>query len=227
MGILTAKIEYGSINYGLNVEDSDHDYKLLYTPTFDDLYSSKVLDGVALPPQFNDKEHYSTMDVRHYADLLRKCNPNTIEFLFSTNKEYFLKDWQANETAFKFAFEQGYIINGWEYFTSAVRGLILNSFKRMGTNPKTCSRAFYFYSLVENIWNNNFVVNEEVLRDEKVTRWARAMRVNNSTAFNEETFKEVYDTLVNDKIHIPNPRVNDDIFTLNTKAFVEKHMMEV
>lgn len=222
MGILTAKIEYGSVNYNLNVEESDHDFKLLYTPTFDELYHSKVLNGVALPPQLNPL-YYSTMDVRHYTDLLRKCNPNAIEFLFSTNTEYMIDDWRNVEDTFRTFFKSGYVANGWLYFTSAIRGLVLNTFKRMGVNGKTCSRAYYFYGLVEHIYNTDFVVNEDVLRAEIVTRFARAMRIKERTTFNADVFTDVYDKLIN-KIGTPEKRCSEDIFTEQTKAFVEKHI---
>ena len=222
MGILTAKIEYGSVNYNLNVEESDHDFKLLYTPTFDELYHSKVLNGVALPPHL-DPFYHSTMDVRHYTDLLRKCNPNAIEFLFSTNTEYMIDDWQYVEDAFRTFFKSGYVVNGWLYFTSAIRGLSLNTFKRMGVNGKTCSRAFYFYKLVENIYNNDFVINDEVLRG-SFTNEAKELRLNNNTTFDAVEFNTVYDELVT-KIGTPAKRPYDDnVFHETTQWFVKKYM---
>lgn len=69
----------GSHNYNLNMEDSDKDYKVFVSPTFNDLYDGKIYSYSENGPEYD----YSVHDIRKLVGLLWKSNINFIEVLFS------------------------------------------------------------------------------------------------------------------------------------------------
>lgn len=81
VGIMLA----GSQNYGLDVEDSDVDTKLVVVPTFDDIVMNKT--PVSTTHIRDNGEHIGFHDVRLYIPTFRKGNINFVETLFS---DYFL-----------------------------------------------------------------------------------------------------------------------------------------
>lgn len=74
----------GSQNYGLDIESSDIDTKLIVTPSFEDI----VLNKKAVSTTYiraND-EHTDWKDVRLYMETFRKQNLNFLEILFTPYK---------------------------------------------------------------------------------------------------------------------------------------------
>ena len=71
----------GSQNYGLDVENSDIDTKLIVTPTFDDL--AYVRKPVSTTHIRQNEEHIDLKDVRLYIETFRKQNLNFVEILFT------------------------------------------------------------------------------------------------------------------------------------------------
>lgn len=76
---------YGSQNYGLATENSDVDTKAIYIPTLEELCStpSPRVKELSLP----NNEKCVLMDIRHFADNLKKQNLNYVEILFT---DYYL-----------------------------------------------------------------------------------------------------------------------------------------
>lgn len=76
---VVVKALVGSHNYNLNTPNSDRDYKLFVTPTFDDLYNNvRFSTG-----EQSDKMDYTVHDVRALPELVWKANVNFVEVLFS------------------------------------------------------------------------------------------------------------------------------------------------
>lgn len=222
-------IEYGSTNYHLDTPQSDHDYKIVVTPNFDELYMKKDLNGAALPYPYKDKEHYSCMDVRGFAANLAKGNPNAIEMLFSTNIKF-------NENidsmpiadlmySWTIPYKEGYIASQWNYFIEAVGGIMYNSFKRYGVTPKTASRAIYFMNLVEHIATNNFKIDNTILRAPEVWKFAREVREEKvPISTNVDDYMPTYHDMV-DNIVVPKMEFDsDNLFIKPTKEFVRKYL---
>ena len=72
---------HGSQNYGLDVEDSDVDTKLIITPTFQDLAMNRQASSYTHVRENN--EHIDIKDVRLYLQTFRKQNLNFLEILFT------------------------------------------------------------------------------------------------------------------------------------------------
>jgi len=220
-------ILYGSQNYLLSTPESDRDYKIIVTPNFDELYLKRDLNGAAVP--FGDPEHYSCMDVRAFANNLAKGNPNAIEMLFSTEIEDEFSDFRHLLEAWREPYFNGYVASQWHYFTEAVGGIMYNTFKRYGVTPKTASRALYFYNLVAYISTHNFIVNPDVLRNEDVCEWPRAIRFGLTQlvlADNADKFMNTYHDMVDD-INVPPIKTftfDPSVFYTQTKEFVRRNM---
>lgn len=71
----------GSMNYGLDVENSDIDTKCIVVPTFDDL--AYVRKPVSTTHIRANEEHIDLKDVRLYINCFKKQNLNFIEILFT------------------------------------------------------------------------------------------------------------------------------------------------
>ena len=74
----------GSQNYGLDVENSDIDTKLIVTPTFEDIAMNKK--PVSTTHVRENDEHIDFKDIRLYIQTFRKQNLNFLEILFSPYK---------------------------------------------------------------------------------------------------------------------------------------------
>ena len=74
----------GSQNYGLDVENSDVDTKLIVVPTFEDIaFNNKPYSTT----HFRDnQEHIDFKDIRLYMQTFRKQNLNFLEILFTPYK---------------------------------------------------------------------------------------------------------------------------------------------
>lgn len=71
----------GSQNYGLDMEGSDIDTKLVVVPSFDDIVMNKR--PVSTTHIRKNGEHISFHDIREYIPTFRKGNVNFVETLFS------------------------------------------------------------------------------------------------------------------------------------------------
>lgn len=80
--LITASVD--SVNYNLNDENSDRDYKQFVCPTFDDLYYNKQYSK-SYTSEFVD---YTVHDIRKLSYLLYKSNINFIELLFAQEMEF-------------------------------------------------------------------------------------------------------------------------------------------
>lgn len=180
-----ARCLVGSQNYQLAGPESDRDYKILLCPTFNDLYNfHRVGKGDLV--NF-DHDHYSPMDIRQFNDLLLKCNPNVLEMVFSTEWEYTDTRMETYLLCARRLLKQGYLALHWTDFYSATMGLVLNSLKRYGeTNPKSVSRACYFFNLVNHVAANDFVMDNSVWRNQLYNDYCYNIRFNS----------EVYDLQV-------------------------------
>lgn len=159
-----ARVLYGSQNYLLSDENSDKDYKVLLCPSYYDLYNLHKVEKNDL--RNLDPEHFSPMDVRQFDSLVLKCNPNVLEMVFSL-------EWQFSDSQFKEYVElaknllsSGYVAVQWKNFYAATQGLALNSLKRYGMdNPKSVSRAYYYYNLVKALATQGFYMTKETWRN--------------------------------------------------------------
>lgn len=74
----------GSGNYGLDVEGSDVDTKLIITPTFEDIAMNRK--AVSTTHIRENNEHIDFKDIRLYMETFRKQNLNFLEILFTPFK---------------------------------------------------------------------------------------------------------------------------------------------
>lgn len=74
----------GSQNYGLDVENSDVDTKLIVTPTFEDIAMNKK--PVSTTHIRENEEHIDFKDIRLYINCFQKQNLNFLEILFTPYK---------------------------------------------------------------------------------------------------------------------------------------------
>lgn len=158
-----ARVLYGSQNYGLDGPDSDKDYKVLLCPTFDDLWRYHKVDKGDLPKDC-DPEHDSPISVMRFHELLAKGNPNCVEMLFSTDCRVKSRGFEAYLELMRRVYAGGYVAWVWDDFYSALTGLGLNAMDRNGVNPKTVSRARYFYEMALYVAGNGFVIDEKTYR---------------------------------------------------------------
>ena len=147
---------YGSQNYKLSNENSDKDYKVFLCPSFNDLYRAHKADKGDLPHGL-DSEHYSVLDVRKFADLVKVGNVNCLEYLFSlelTGNDKFL-NWcaQAREL-----YGKGYLATVWPTFFSSLKGMVGNSLDHYGVTRKSMSRVYFLYMFAMTVVQDNFQV---------------------------------------------------------------------
>lgn len=190
MSIAIAKVLYGSQNYGLNVDSSDKDYKVLCLPTFEELYYGKE---VSLPKKFQGNEHITVMDMRHWLNLMLKGNVNAIELLYSVEWEWLYEISYFLSRA-RVMFYNGYLASVWEYFITATKGLVFNSLDRCGINNKSLSRAQYFRDLCYLLMRQNYKITTTTWRNEEIVKFAREIRLNKQT-IDVESLKQDFDIL--------------------------------
>jgi len=78
----------GSHNYNLNTPKSDYDYKLFFSPTFDDLYNKKQFSKMYI----GEKNDIEVHDIRKVCKLWFKSNVNYLEVLFTNGFEFELNE---------------------------------------------------------------------------------------------------------------------------------------
>lgn len=71
----------GSGNYGLDIENSDVDTKLIVTPTWEDICFNKK--PISTTHHRENDEHIDLKDIRLYIQTFRKQNLNFVEILFT------------------------------------------------------------------------------------------------------------------------------------------------
>lgn len=175
---IVAKVLYGSQNYGLAALESDEDFKLMMLPSFDDLYCGRNLNEKRMTPTGYDRDHYSTLDVRYWFELLKKGNVNAVEYLFSTNFECYDESLRLLVEDARQLYREGYAKNVWATFFSSAEGVALNALKRNGVTKKTLSRAYYYVSLLSYMLLHNAEMDFDTWRSYDVTALAREVRFN-------------------------------------------------
>lgn len=201
---VVAKVLYGSQNYGLAAPESDEDFKLMMLPSFDDLYRGRNLNEKRMTPTGYDRDHYSTLDVRYWFELLKKGNINAVEYLFSINFECYDESlWLLVKDARRL-YREGYVKNVWATFFSSAEGVALNALKRNGVTKKTLSRAYYYVSLLSYMLLHNAEMDFDTWRSYDVTALAREIRftVTGDTFIKymtEEQFKNYFSSISKDR----------------------------
>lgn len=75
---------FGSQNYGLDIPESDFDFKAILIPTLDDIVRNRAPISTTLELDGGDGiEHIDLKDIRLYFDLFKKQNPPYMEALFT------------------------------------------------------------------------------------------------------------------------------------------------
>lgn len=214
-------ILYGSNNYRLNTPESDRDYKIIVTPNFDELYSKKDLNGATV--LFGDPEHYSCMDVRNFAALLAKGNPNAIEMLYSV-EQHICESLRPLIEHWRILYRHKYISKVWPNFVDAVAGMMYNGFKSKGNTPKTLSRAIYFYRLIETIYMDDGVIVEDTWRNDYCCDLAKRVRANQAEIFMtpEDILNKIKETR-QWEWNVETDVLRED-FIIPTKTLVRKYM---
>lgn len=128
----------GSQNYGLDMEDSDVDTKLVVVPSFNDIAMNK--QPVSTTHVRENNEHISFHDVRLYIPTFRKGNINFVETLFS---EYsminplYAKEWnrlvEAREEIARYDVVRA---------IHAMRGTMYTKYKLVGSTSGNHAEAF-------------------------------------------------------------------------------------
>lgn len=173
-----ANVLYGSQNYGLDIESSDRDYKVLLCPSFQDYYKGRRVEKHDLPSVY-DPEHYSPIDVTRFHDLLMRGNPNCIEMLFSTEWCIFNDDLMKYLDKVRRLYSLGFLAHVWGDFFPALKGLVMNSLERCGASSKTVSRAYFLYNMMLYICDHGYVVDYHTFRGGlEFQRTARSIRSN-------------------------------------------------
>lgn len=193
-----ARILVGSQNYGLDIPNSDKDYKILLCPEFEDLYNYRKAEAKDLPKGL-DKDHYSVMSVITFDKLLRNGNPNCLEMLYSVDLETDNTDFCAYLTFARELYRDGYLAVVWESFYNAVTGIIMNGFEKYGATRKTVSRAEYFYRMICALPNQNehiqpYGMTAYTWRNRELVSGARKFRTDES--IKQEELEEIKDAVI-------------------------------
>ena len=167
MGLEVARILYGSDNYGLNLENSDKDYKIIEVPSFIDLWYNKTLNR-----QIDDNT--SAWDIREFVKFLLKANPNAIELLFSVSQKF---EDEELEHIFYYAKENigALIRNNWKIFVNAIFGLATHCVLRNGEDAKGFARGCFFFKLFETAYMKNGNLTSSDWRND-YSCWLKALR---------------------------------------------------
>lgn len=128
----------GSQNYGLDVENSDIDTKLLVAPSFHDIAMNK--QPVSTTHVRPNNEHIDFKDVRLYMQNFRKANINFMEILFSPYtivNPYYYSEWnrlvEAREAIARYDVVRA---------IHAMRGTMYTKYKLVGSNSGNHAEAF-------------------------------------------------------------------------------------
>ena len=189
-----AKILFGSQNMGLDGPTSDRDYKVIYTPSFEDLYFRREADQHSLKGY--DKDHYAPIDIRKFHKLALEGNVNIVEMLFSIDIQSSLPEFNDYLNKVKELYNRGYIAYVWDKFYSSLQGLVMNSLDRYGPTRKVIARAHAYIRLSQTIAIDSFCVNETSWRDNPWNKTAREMRFDETVwAPSAEQIKETLNYL--------------------------------
>ena len=193
-----ARILVGSQNYGLDIPNSDKDYKVLLCPEFEDLYNYRKVEAKDLPKEL-DKEHYSVMSVITFDKHLRNGNPNCLEMLYSVDLETDNTDFCAYVDYAVDLLRDGYLAVVWESFYNAVAGIIMNGFDKYGATRKTVSRAEYFYRMICALPNQNehvqpYGMTAYTWRNREIVSGAKRLRTDES--IKQEELEEIKDAVI-------------------------------
>ena len=128
----------GSGNYGLDMENSDVDTKLLVVPSFNDIAMNK--QPVSTTHVRPNNEHIDFKDVRLYMQNFRKANVNFMEILFSPYtivNPYYYSEWnrlvEAREDIARYNLPAA---------INAMRGTMHTKYKLVGSTSGNHAEAF-------------------------------------------------------------------------------------
>lgn len=182
---ILAKILRGSQNYNLNGEDSDKDYYYIVMPSVQDLMNFKERSGKYI----EDGQEY--WDVRKFFKGLFTGHFNTLELLFSTEAEFYDKDFYnlyeyLVSSAYYIAFENKDEL----YRTTA--GLAYNCYLNyQKTNDrKQLARAYWATYFLKRLREDDFQLNEESYRG-KFSERARRIRFEDVLVDEVEMLREL------------------------------------
>ena len=173
---VVGKVLFGSQNYFLDGPDSDHDYKLLMMPEFNDFYTYHRVSKNDLPEEY-DPEHYNVMSVLKFDENLRKGNVNALEMLFSREQDL-SEDMRSYFDMARFVYSEGYLYTVWDTFLATVEGMMKNSLDRYGVNRKSASRALYLVNFCSFVAKDDFAVDKYTWGADEVFAAARELRYN-------------------------------------------------
>lgn len=171
-----ATILYGSQNYYLDGPDSDHDYKIIMMPEFEDFYKYHKVEKNDLPDIY-DHEHYNVMSILTFDKNIRKGNINALEMLFSHYTKC-AEDIEIYLNAARRAYSEGYLFIIWDSFMATVEGMIKNSLDRYGATRKSTSRALYLINLCRFVAEHDFAIDRYTWGYKEVFSTARELRFN-------------------------------------------------
>lgn len=178
-------MKYGSQNYGLAGPDSDEDFKLLVLPSFKEILWNKQL---AIAPweyvKYDcDQNHIGVLDIRKFHNLLLNGTYNAVEMLFSSDiRPYGFYDcFRGWFNLWEDWYKHGYVTCVWEKFLSSLKGAALESMKKQ--DNKGCARAWYFALLANQVVRNDFTIDENSWRNDKLTEVPRQIRFSNFKGF--------------------------------------------
>lgn len=217
----------GSQNYQLDGPDSDHDYKLLMMPEFNDFYTYHRVSKDDLPKKY-DPEHYNVISVLKFDENLRKGNVNALEMLFSREQE--LSDELASYFGMaKFVYSEGYLFTVWDTFLATVEGMMKNSLDRYGVNRKSASRALYLVNFCSFVAKDDFTVDEYTWGEYEVFAAARELRYNEEKRLptREELFTMFEDMKRKAEVYHKRHRLTDTYVAANWNDFLALCMREV
>lgn len=182
---------YGSQNYLLSNENSDKDYKVFLCPSFEDLYRAHKADKGDLPKDL-DPEHYSVLDVRKFAELVKVGNVNCLEYLFSldlSGNDRFL-NWCADAREL---YEKSYLATVWPTFFASLTGMVKNSLDRYGVTRKSMSRTYFLYMFATTVVQDHFQVWSSTWRNNTWNKTVAKMRFDDTVYL--PTKEEVFNSL--------------------------------
>lgn len=187
-----ATVLYGSQNYGLDIESSDRDYKVLLCPSFQDYYYGHHVEKRDLPSVY-DSMHYSPIDITRFHALLMHGNPNCMEMLFSTEWRIYNDNLKEYLDKARRLYSLGFLSHVWGDFFPALKGIVMNSLERYGASPKTVSRGYFMYNMMLHILDHGFTVDSSTFRGGiEFQRVARSIRTDKSIIGDIKSKPEVF-----------------------------------
>lgn len=148
--IFTAAI--GSMNYGLDNENSDCDTFSIVLPQYMD-FISKTNNLISFETNVSDGKCV-VKDFRLMMNLLRKTSPNSIE-VFASRYKVFEKEYEEIAEAFFNTDQLFYLIHAnYQHMLNAIAGMAHQVHGRNMTEGKRFSHILRLYEMKENFLNN-------------------------------------------------------------------------